>query len=811
MIYKNYFAGIFLLLFAVLLVSCKPKVDSFFSPPVNSSDSNAKKIARRTLDVNISSPALDNLTDVYWRGFITNIFTNRDAYTVTRIDTNPQRELKVVSAQLSKGRQNYKVNTQQPINPGRYRMSIYQTSVDKFLEFEFDVGPNDGNSAFGDEEAGNYPPFEPVHRFYPDGSIFSVLDAEIGSPSFYVVALALPEKTYNQALARSNNAENIFTALVAEAVADSVRHTLYAGTQLYPIRDSFATGIDPELIYNFNQTADPDDGSLVLNESTVRQTQFYANKYLANNADFSSFDYEKLGYSSAEELAGPGGYRVIEMIVYLEALPQDGEAYNASFTFNNTVAGWFSGSDLGTSTFKSGTFTFRNAFAPSILTAKLSLKADQTFCLLSEASGRVKCLGDNKGRQTGYDSSSYIADHPYRLSFLNDIENIKDIALNQDGQTACAIFDYDANNKTSKTKCWGTNTQGGLGIGNYYDVGNLRADGTSPNGTYLTVLPETAQNVIPSGVISLNAALIDAVDQSFCITTFDRQFFCWGRYVGAGNEYNVPLEGNSFTSAPAVLLPQYDGYPIENITYSVVGNNPVRCLIGDGISSNLTPITAGVFCTPATGGNDLKHVNAPSGQFPFKIALGEGHVCVLTARKDAQGNPDFTGVTNNIYCYGENGNSELGLFDNIAHTDFVQAVTGGDTAIDAIAGARHTCYININKRMKCVGTSDAEIQLMTQDNTPRDGFSGSNYISFGKNLAGNEIVSVEKVSRSAYIICVDLSYLPEGTTDRLYGTKCWGRYGLVGNNYYIKPLLGTTDKSSNRFFSYITHTPMLRW
>lgn len=207
--------------------------------------------------------------------------------------------------------------------------------------------------------------------------------------------------------------------------------------------------------------------------------------------------------------------------------------------------------------------------------------------------------------------------------------------------------------------CWGNNSQGQLGD-------NTTTDRTSPV-------------AVRQGGVTF--ALISAAFETTCGITGAGQAYCWGK-----NSYGQ-IGDNTTTDRHTPVAVQQGGTTLASISIS---SNSTCALTGSGAA----------YCW-GYGGNGrlgdgtqtqrLTPVAVQQGAVTFaSIAVGAAHGCGLTSAGSA-------------YCWGANGNGQLG--DNTTNERLtpVAVQQGGITFISVITGYYHTCGLTNGGAAYCWG------------------------------------------------------------------------------------------------------------
>ena len=230
--------------------------------------------------------------------------------------------------------------------------------------------------------------------------------------------------------------------------------------------------------------------------------------------------------------------------------------------------------------------------------------------------------------------------------------------------------------------CWGYNYSGELG------------DGSTTN------RPAPVQ-VAGSGTAPLVFTALSAGGVHTCGVTADNAVYCWG--LG-------PLGDNTITESHAPL----------QVTGS--GTAPLRFTAVTARRSHSCGLTTdgAVYCWGSDAQGQLGDGAMTSSSTPVRVAGSGTAPLVLTAV--GAGDIHTCGVTTGgaIYCWGFNGNGELGDGTTTDRAAPVQVVGSGTAPLifaAVAAGEGHTCGLTIDHTVYCWGYgSDGELGNGTRNN-----------------------------------------------------------------------------------------------
>ncbi len=708
---------------AILMLSCQPEKKS---NALRSSDliayknPNIAKIGSKQIDLKYNSDVLEKYSEVQVGSFIKTIFTNPKAYTITKVDSETTEPLAIDKVEFV-SRTNYIIYTNKEIETGLYNLDLKDYGANlTLIDENFAALDTDSDQGPSDEEAGNYYEFIPVVKTHSDGVKISVIDAEIGAPSFYNIKVSVPTSFP----AETNALKVLLNEKLNHAL---VNHSNPA----VAVRETVLTG--------FGKVSE-------ITKETEPVYDFY------------------------DEVIDGNKYVSIEYLIYLNSMPERDKDYNITI---NTGS-------IGLGLYDSGDFKFRFAFSKVLLKIFTNLKAPIT-CFLTATSGKVKCVGSNKYLATGYDTGSYSDTNPYNLSFVKGIEGVSSMAMNE--YSTCVIMNQQDNLQKSKTKCWGTNYLGLLGTGSKKTAkpSRLYNQTATAGDNFQVAFPNEATELAFIGGNTTNyLKSITSATNDFCGRGFDNLLYCWGPLV---NSF-----GSNFPdiTVPNVINLKSGNFGVKRLADLAMGNNPTFCANAD-LEFGTTQLSNQILCG-SSGLTNLTPANF-SNKVVNKIAAGEGHACILL-----QSSGQF--YADNIYCYGENDNFQLGLPESSNHAELVSPALYGDTAVDIVAGQGYTCYISSLKMLKCAGRARGNTDLTQQDDS-NQGFGANQYFDFGDSR-----IKVKSISAGEFLICAVLEISLGSET--YYAPKCWGNLQLSGYKYYLPANLS----GQKQYFKY---SPLIRW
>ncbi len=270
-------------------------------------------------------------------------------------------------------------------------------------------------------------------------------------------------------------------------------------------------------------------------------------------------------------------------------------------------------------------------------------------CALTTLGG-VKCWGRNNAGQLGDGTKN---DHPTPT----DVPGLSDIkAIFAGDQYECAIT------SSNGLKCWGDNPDGQLGTGDE----NQQLSPVDVSG-------------LSSGVGSVG---VYSYGQDTCAVMSDGSVKCWGF-----NFYGEFGNGSSEYELTPTDLPLF-----SSLTQLAVGgghlcglgtNNVLQCMGNNG-SGQLGDGTTTPRSMPVRAGD--------GGSFFASVVAGDAHTCGIDVSMD-------------VFCWGSNGNGQLGIGGAGGGTAKTPQLVSGILAKSLAAGVSHTCAVTLAGGVLCWGAN----------------------------------------------------------------------------------------------------------
>jgi alpha-tubulin suppressor-like RCC1 family protein len=334
--------------------------------------------------------------------------------------------------------------------------------------------------------------------------------------------------------------------------------------------------------------------------------------------------------------------------------------------------------------------------------------------------GRAYCWGSNATGQLGTNStiSSSGAVAVYTGGVLSGV-TLTQISAGT-GYT-CAL------STTGAAYCWGVNGSGQLGN----------------NSTTQSNVPVT---VAASGVLSgVTLSQIDAGTNSTCALSTTGAAYCWGANGsgqlgnGTSTQSNVPVAVAASGVLSGVILTQ------------VAVGSVFTCALGS---------TGAAYCWGANGNGQLGNGTAGITFNPLPVAVATS--VTLTQLAAGSGSTCALSTTAAVYCWGVNGNGQLGngttTQSNVPVAVAASGVLSGVALTQISLGSNVTCALSSTGAAYCWGAG-ASSQLgnntTTQSNVPVAVYSAGvlSGVSLTQISAGTNASDVCALGTSGYAFC----------------------------------------------------------
>lgn len=247
--------------------------------------------------------------------------------------------------------------------------------------------------------------------------------------------------------------------------------------------------------------------------------------------------------------------------------------------------------------------------------------------------------------------------------------------VDSDGNTTCAI------STDSKTYCWGLNNYG--------------QTGTSAAGTTVASPTAVVQGGMPAGATIRQISV--GSNSHTCAVASDNKAYCWGLNSSGQLGDGTTVDKSVPTAVAAGVIPA--GSFIRQIstgsthTCAIASDNKAYCW-GAGGSWQL-----------GTGNNSSSNTavavvqgSMPAGATVRQIAAGSSRTCAIAS-------------DNKAYCWGNNGNGQLGdgtTGTKLTPTPVSQGAMPAGATIRQISGENaHTCAIASDNKAYCWGANGA--------------------------------------------------------------------------------------------------------
>lgn len=389
-------------------------------------------------------------------------------------------------------------------------------------------------------------------------------------------------------------------------------------------------------------------------------------------------------------------------------------------------------------------------------------------CLLFD-DGSIKCWGDGAGGKLLAGSTTDRGDGANEmgsnLSFLNlgTGRTVKDISIGY--AHICAILDND------RVKCWGSNANGRLGLG---DTAS-RGDGANESGDALPFVDlgsgRTAKKIFAG--FDHTCAILDNNDTK-----------CWGNGIygklGGGSTITLGDNLNEMGDNLPVVSLGSNRYAVDlalgnSHTCALLDNNTVKCWG----RSNRGQLGYGNTLTlgDASGemGDSLATVSLGSGKTAKALSAGQFHNCAIL-------NDDT------VKCWGYNNVGQLGQGNTTSRGDGAGEM-GDALAVTSLGtGLTPEKIVSFNS-FNCVTFTDDSVKCWGQNTNGALGQGSTSTRGDGTGEMGNSL-AFTNLGGSFIPTSLGIGYNHGCALSSTSSLKCWGRatQGALGNASTINHL-----------------------
>jgi cysteine-rich repeat protein len=297
--------------------------------------------------------------------------------------------------------------------------------------------------------------------------------------------------------------------------------------------------------------------------------------------------------------------------------------------------------------------------------------------------GRIKCWGSNSNGQLGLGDTLNRGDLPGQMGNALPVVDLG--AGAKVDSLALGASHACAQLISGVVKCWGSSGVGALGLG------AIATRGSGPN-----QMGDRLEVVNLGGTATAVAAGVNHT----CAFVSNAGTRCWGHnlhgQLGLGDKDNrTSASGLSLGSGKFVL-----SYALgENHSCVRLSADGVKCWGANGVGQLGLGDTAGRGDDPNEMGDNLRTVDL-GGESPLEIVAGHHHTCVRLRSL-------------RVKCWGHNGYGQLGLGDTAHRGTQTSHMGAGLNEVDVgadvqalAAGRFHTCALLTDGRVKCWGLND---------------------------------------------------------------------------------------------------------
>ena len=648
----------------------------------------------------------------------------------------------------------YEIITKEPLATGGYTLGLFKGGKRVYFK-AFSIKDSDPNEPTAMVDLGNFQAFKPLVKDFSDGVKITILDAELGYPSFYNAKISLPATLFSS------------TATVRTAINTYLNHSV-AGLA---IRESFITGYDP---------------ALPVTSASKPIYNFY------------------------DESINGVAYKSAEYLVYLTGIPDPATSYSATLLVTGVGLGSYKSAD-----FKFRSAFTKEEIVSFDSNSPLNLFIN---CFALGAKKVVKCLGSNIYGATGYDnnlstiknrtSNLVEIDLPlYRLPAVEGYENARSVVSN--GYSTCVESSIVADaTSDSYVRCFGVNYKAGLGVDDikialplngYWDSATQTDFSYVKPGEAVYIEDESDEKLVISKIVTSPGG-------NFCGYDKILEVYCWGTAFSP-----MSLASNYYRPFHLTKLAYTDLIGSKNNIrkhqFIILANSGTWALCSNGVYSGASNYIIN-FCYSLTSakGDYLREfqplvLTDYTGQNTFYLnTIAKGNTD-LYCYANTGGKVDCaqTNIAKNDFAV----TSESGT-----NGTFSFRPTDSDSNIRLLA---------VSNKVLCYTTSGSP-GVTKCDGPSADMEGGVEYNNYKQNLAPytagktfsqitnkfpESQITVENLTAGTFSVCADLSMMINGV--KQYASKCWGGMRIAGMSYY------TPESKSQYDTIYFQYHPVMRW
>jgi alpha-tubulin suppressor-like RCC1 family protein len=438
-------------------------------------------------------------------------------------------------------------------------------------------------------------------------------------------------------------------------------------------------------------------------------------------------------YSLTVSKAGPGDATVVSTPPGIECGTQCTARFSSDtrveLTYallpNSRFVGW-SGDCSGNSC--SVTIASDSSVTASFERVPLVVAGGSHSCAVL-ADGRLQCWGYNGNGQLGLGHQTNLGtmELASAIAPVDFPTNVRQLCSS--GLHTCALFDG------GQIRCWGWNFDGQLGLNHNLDIG------------------DDANDLPISTNVQLGAAAkqIACGGNHTCALLSDGRVRCWGRGSAGQLGYNCAANiGDGTFDCDSKSL--NDDVPLGGVAVQIAAGNAHTCAaLDDGALRCWGNNQSGGLGYGHTDnlGDDAAEMPVPDVPLPgpvSRIALGDYHTCAVVG-------------SNDIYCWGQNLNGELGEGTTMERWSPPQVPLDLGASLAQIeGGSNHTCVRTVARTLRCFGRG-----LYGQLGYGTSASVGDDPADVIADLPLTDVVSVSAGGQHTCALTAD---------DRVF---CWGR------------------------------------
>jgi alpha-tubulin suppressor-like RCC1 family protein len=355
--------------------------------------------------------------------------------------------------------------------------------------------------------------------------------------------------------------------------------------------------------------------------------------------------------------------------------------------------------------------------APAVVTgmnSAVAVAAGRLHTCAIQADGLTRCWGDNGLGQHGNGTQT---DSAVAVSVSGTVPSISANEIAAGNAHTCAA------RANSTVACWGSNSDGQLGIGS---SGNSFASPISLGNTFTRVI------TLETGGRHSCAAFLPGASVT-----------CWGR----NSDFQLVDGSTTQRTTPSPSSP----FALEVIA-TAAGSAHTCALLADGTMGCAGANAFGQLGRGIVGPSEANMQTVPGVTNVIAIVAGDAHTCALLGN-------------GTVRCWGRSSEGQIGLGSFLQFEALPTEVPGLSNVVSIAAGAFHTCAVLVDGTARCWG--------LNADGQVGDGTGGPN--------TNRSLPTTVSGLGGAIDIAAGASHTCALTTSVV---RCWGDnlFGQLGDN-----------------------------